>query len=117
MCCLRAARDKLPRGRYAVSVSLHSCLGAPALAWGSEKTQHQLSVFTEPVEHLGRYYNTDLHFNQSVLMVRTYFMKMFYLKLKYGPEHKTISLKNDQNDLQMASEDPITPFTNPVWSP
>lgn len=70
--CLRAVRDKLPRGPFSVSVSLHSRLGGPAVARHSEATQHHWPVSTKPTEHLGRYYSTDLNINQSVLMVRIY---------------------------------------------
>ncbi|XP_068565345.1 uncharacterized protein [Cebidichthys violaceus] len=69
VCCLRATRDKLPRGLYAVSVALHSRLGGPALAWCSPKEQQQWAVSTEPIEHRGRFWDTDLHLNQSLFMV------------------------------------------------
>lgn len=69
--CLRATRDKLPRGLYAVSMSLHSRLGGPAVAPHSERSQHRWSVSTQPVEHLGRYYSAGLNINQSLMMVRT----------------------------------------------
>ncbi|CAJ1082412.1 uncharacterized protein ofcc1 [Xyrichtys novacula] len=67
--CLRATRDKLPRGLYSVSVALHSRLGGPALAWCSKKDQQQWAVTTEPTEHRGFYYDTDLHINQSLFMI------------------------------------------------
>ncbi|XP_078147669.1 uncharacterized protein ofcc1 [Centroberyx gerrardi] len=67
--CLRAVRDKLPRGLYSVSVALHSRLGGPALAWCSVKEQQQWDATTEPVEHRGRFHDTDLHFNQSLFMI------------------------------------------------
>ncbi|XP_056155177.1 uncharacterized protein ofcc1 [Lampris incognitus] len=66
--CLRAVRDKLPRGLYSVRVTVHSCLGGPALAWPSMKEKQQWARTTEPVEHRGRFYDTDLHMNQSLLM-------------------------------------------------
>nr|XP_046227443.1 uncharacterized protein ofcc1 isoform X2 [Scatophagus argus] len=69
VCCLRATRDKLPRGLYTVSVALHSRLGGPALAWGSGKEQQQRTVSTEPIEHRGRFYDSDLHVNQSLFMI------------------------------------------------
>ncbi|XP_034562838.1 uncharacterized protein LOC117829320 [Notolabrus celidotus] len=67
--CLRATRDKLPRGLYSVSVALHSRLGGPAVAWCCKKEQQQWAVTTEPVEHRGRYFDTDLQVNQSVFMI------------------------------------------------
>ncbi|KAM3860445.1 uncharacterized protein ofcc1 [Diretmus argenteus] len=67
--CLRAVRDKLPRGRYSVSVALHSRLGGPALAWSSVKMQQQWDGTTEPVQHMGRFYDTELHINQSLFMI------------------------------------------------
>nr|XP_019942833.1 PREDICTED: uncharacterized protein LOC109629530 [Paralichthys olivaceus] len=69
VCCLRAARDKLPRGLYAVSVSLYSRLGGSALAWHSKKEEQQWALTTEPVEHRGRFYDTYLHINQNLLMI------------------------------------------------
>ncbi|XP_067343104.1 uncharacterized protein ofcc1 [Channa argus] len=67
--CLRATRDKLPRGLYSVSVAIHSCLGGAALAWCSTKDQPQWAVSTAPVEHGGRVYDTDLHINQNLFMI------------------------------------------------
>ncbi|KAM9337559.1 uncharacterized protein ofcc1 [Symphorus nematophorus] len=67
VCCLRSTRDKLPRGLYTVSVALHSRLGGPALAWCSKK--EQWAVSTEPIEHRGCFYDTDLHINQSLFMI------------------------------------------------
>ncbi|XP_030612076.1 uncharacterized protein ofcc1 [Archocentrus centrarchus] len=67
--CLRATRDRLLRGLYTVRVALHSHLGGPALAWRSKKGQLTWSVSTEPTEHRGRFYDTDLHVNQSLFMV------------------------------------------------
>lgn len=75
VCCVRAARDKLPRGLYTVSVALHGRLGGPALAWCSKKEQQQRAPSAEPVAHRGRFWDTDLHFNQSLLMVRTLWTK------------------------------------------
>ncbi|KAL4000897.1 hypothetical protein ACER0C_006196 [Sarotherodon galilaeus] len=67
--CLRATRDRLPRGLYTVRVALHSHLGGPALAWCSKKGQHVWAASTEPTEHRGRFYDIDLHINQSLFMV------------------------------------------------
>ncbi|KAM7390659.1 hypothetical protein PAMA_008716 [Pampus argenteus] len=69
MCCLRATRDKLPRGLYTVSVALHSRLGGPALAWCSKKERRQWMVSTEPIKHRGRFHDIDLHINQHLFMI------------------------------------------------
>lgn len=69
MCCLRATRDKLPRGLYSVSVAIHSHLGGPALPLYSENEKQTWRVTTEPTDHRGRIYDIDLHINQSLLMV------------------------------------------------
>uniref|UniRef100_A0A3Q1F893 Uncharacterized LOC110954429 n=1 Tax=Acanthochromis polyacanthus TaxID=80966 RepID=A0A3Q1F893_9TELE len=69
VCCLRATRDKLPRGLYTVSVALHSRLGGPALSWYNKKKQQTWAASTEPTEHRGRFYDNDLHVNQSLFMV------------------------------------------------
>lgn len=69
MRCLRAVRDKLPRGLYSLSVALHSRLGGPALTWSRLK-EEQWAGTTEPVEHGGHFYDTELHVNQSLFTVR-----------------------------------------------
>ncbi|XP_041923944.1 uncharacterized protein ofcc1 isoform X2 [Alosa sapidissima] len=67
---LRAVRDKLPRGQYAVSVAFHSQLGGPALCWSRLKeSQWASTTTTEPVEHRGRFYDTELNINQSIYAV------------------------------------------------
>lgn len=65
---LRAVRDKLPRGQYSVSVALHSRLGGPALRW-SRLRESQWAGTTEPVEHRGRFFDTELNINQSLYAV------------------------------------------------
>lgn len=90
--CLRAVRDKLPRGPYSVSVSLHSRLGGPAVAQHNEPTQRQWSVVTEPAEHLGRYYSTDLNVNQSALLVRICLSVCLSLPISYLKALWTIPL-------------------------
>uniref|UniRef100_A0A3Q2NVJ5 Uncharacterized protein n=1 Tax=Fundulus heteroclitus TaxID=8078 RepID=A0A3Q2NVJ5_FUNHE len=67
ICCLRATRDKLPRGLYSVSVALHSHLGGPPLPLDSS-SQQTWTASTEPMEHRGRFYDNDLHINQSLFM-------------------------------------------------
>uniref|UniRef100_A0A3B5ABF3 Orofacial cleft 1 candidate 1 n=1 Tax=Stegastes partitus TaxID=144197 RepID=A0A3B5ABF3_9TELE len=69
VCCLRATRDKLPRGLYTVSMALHSRLGGPALPWYNKKNQQTWATSTEPTEHRGRFYDNDLHINQSLLTI------------------------------------------------
>ncbi|KAM4544136.1 uncharacterized protein ofcc1 [Fundulus diaphanus] len=64
---VRATRDKLPRGLYSVSVALHSHLGGPPLSLDSSN-QQTWTASTEPMEHRGRFYDNDLHINQSLFM-------------------------------------------------
>ncbi|XP_070960612.1 uncharacterized protein [Oncorhynchus clarkii lewisi] len=66
--CLRAVRDKLPRGLYSLSVALHSRLGGPALTWSCLK-EEQWAGTTEPVEHGGHFYDTELYVNQSLFTI------------------------------------------------
>uniref|UniRef100_A0A3P8YWU4 Uncharacterized protein n=1 Tax=Esox lucius TaxID=8010 RepID=A0A3P8YWU4_ESOLU len=66
--CLRAIRDKLQRGQYSISVDLHGHLGVPAITWSRPK-EEQWARLTEPVEHGGRFYDTELHVNQSVFTI------------------------------------------------
>ncbi|XP_057680658.1 uncharacterized protein ofcc1 isoform X1 [Corythoichthys intestinalis] len=67
--CLRATRDKLPRGLYNVSVSLLCHLGGPSLAWSNDKGQQVWMASTDPIEHQGCYYNINLHINQNLFMI------------------------------------------------
>ncbi|XP_038142660.1 uncharacterized protein ofcc1 [Cyprinodon tularosa] len=67
VCCLRATRDKLPKGLYSVSVGLQSHLGGAPLPLYTLK-KPTLVASTEPMEHQGRFYENDLHINQSIFM-------------------------------------------------
>ncbi|XP_019731095.1 uncharacterized protein ofcc1 [Hippocampus comes] len=67
--CLRATRDKLPRGLYSVSVALHSRLGGPSLAWNRERGRQEGMASTDPIEHQGCFYDTTLHINQNLFMI------------------------------------------------
>ncbi|KAK7123975.1 hypothetical protein R3I93_022166 [Phoxinus phoxinus] len=66
--CLRAVREKLPRGLYSLSVSLQTELGGRTLRW-SRLQEQRWAGSTEPVEHQGRYCDTELNINQSLYMV------------------------------------------------
>ncbi|XP_026056603.1 uncharacterized protein ofcc1 [Carassius auratus] len=66
--CLRAVREKLPRGLYSLSVSLQTQLGGRTLRW-SRLQEQQWVGRTEPVEHQGRYFDIELNINQSLCMV------------------------------------------------
>ncbi|KTG43542.1 hypothetical protein cypCar_00016698 [Cyprinus carpio] len=66
--CLRAVREKLPRGLYSLSVSLQTQLGGRTLRW-SRLQEQQWVGRTEPVEHQGRYFDIELNINQSLYMV------------------------------------------------
>ncbi|KAL1006386.1 hypothetical protein UPYG_G00071700 [Umbra pygmaea] len=62
--CLRAVRDKLPRGRYCITVALHSRMGGPNLTWS--RLKEEWAGVTVPVEHGGHFYDTEMHVNQSL---------------------------------------------------
>ncbi|XP_076851689.1 uncharacterized protein LOC143503131 [Brachyhypopomus gauderio] len=64
---LRAVREKLARGPYVVSVTLHRRLGGPPLIWSGLKGQRWVGV-TEAVEHGGRHCDVDLCFEQDLPM-------------------------------------------------
>ncbi|XP_073797536.1 uncharacterized protein ofcc1 isoform X4 [Danio rerio] len=66
--CLRAVRDKLPKGLYSLNVSLQTQLGGRTLCW-SRLQEQQCAGNTEPVEHQGRYCDMELNINQSLYMV------------------------------------------------
>uniref|UniRef100_A0A8C6WMW9 Uncharacterized protein n=1 Tax=Neogobius melanostomus TaxID=47308 RepID=A0A8C6WMW9_9GOBI len=70
--CLRATRDKVPKGLYSVRVGLYSRLGGPILGGPGpeqQQQQHEGYVSTEPVHHRGQCYDIDLQVNQSLTMV------------------------------------------------
>ncbi|XP_051970681.1 uncharacterized protein ofcc1 [Xyrauchen texanus] len=66
--CLRAVREKLPSGLYSVSMSLHTQLGGHTLRW-SRLQEQRWAANTDPVQHHGRYRDTELNINQSLYMV------------------------------------------------
>lgn len=66
--CLRAVKDKLPAGRYVMTVSLYDRLGGNMMRWSRLRGQ-QWSGATLPVTHNGRFYDTEMSFNQSVFTV------------------------------------------------
>ena len=57
--CLRGVRDKLPRGRYVVMVSMYNRLGGNVLRWSNLKGQ-QWSGATLPVPHGGRFFDVEI---------------------------------------------------------
>ncbi|XP_030070925.1 uncharacterized protein LOC115477898 [Microcaecilia unicolor] len=63
--CLRGVKDKVPKGRYVLKVSLLSHLGGCALQWSRHKEQ-QWPGTTLPVNHAGNFYNVEMYFNQDV---------------------------------------------------
>ncbi|NP_001116392.1 orofacial cleft 1 candidate gene 1 protein [Oryzias latipes] len=68
VCCLRATRDKLPRGLYSIRVTIHSRLGGSTLALFGQSKHQDWGTSTEPTEHGGRFYHNDLPINQSFFM-------------------------------------------------
>ncbi|XP_061661545.1 uncharacterized protein ofcc1 [Syngnathoides biaculeatus] len=67
--CLRATRDKVPKGLYSVTVALHSHLGGQSLAWKNDKGLQEWMASTDPIEHQGCFYNINLHINQNLFMI------------------------------------------------
>ncbi|XP_067888787.1 uncharacterized protein ofcc1 [Heterodontus francisci] len=66
--CLRAVKDKLPKGQFILRISLHSWLGGHPLRWSNSKDQDCTGT-TLPVYHDGNFYNIELSFNQSIAAV------------------------------------------------
>ncbi|XP_078254554.1 uncharacterized protein ofcc1 [Rhinoraja longicauda] len=66
--CLRGVKDKLPKGRYILKVSLLSQLGGFPLRWSNSQHQHWAEA-TSPVYHDGNFYNVEINFNQSIAVV------------------------------------------------
>ncbi|XP_074841564.1 uncharacterized protein LOC142008281 [Carettochelys insculpta] len=63
--CLRGVKDKIPKGRYILKVSLLSHLGGGVCKW-SELKEQQWAGTTLPISHDGNFYDVDIFFNQSV---------------------------------------------------
>ncbi|KAL4218371.1 Orofacial cleft 1 candidate [Mactra antiquata] len=66
--CLRGVKDKLPRGRYVMMVSLYDRLSGNILRWSKMKGQHWGGA-TLPVHHEGRFYNVEMKLDQSMFTV------------------------------------------------
>ncbi|KAH3752765.1 hypothetical protein DPMN_187391, partial [Dreissena polymorpha] len=66
--CLRGVKDKLPRGRYVMMVSLYDRLGGNILRWSKMKGQHWGGA-TLPVHHEGSFYNVEMKLDQSMFTV------------------------------------------------
>ncbi|XP_034615450.1 orofacial cleft 1 candidate gene 1 protein [Trachemys scripta elegans] len=66
--CLRGAKDKVPKGRYTLKVSLLSRLGGSVLKW-SELKEQQWAAMTLPISHDGNFYDVEICFDQSVYTV------------------------------------------------
>ena len=68
----RAVRDRLPNGRYVMLLTLYDRFGGNPLYWtelGLSGAGVGLPGATEPVRHNGRYYDTEMIFDESVYTV------------------------------------------------
>ena len=66
--CLRAVRDKLPRGSYVMHVSLYDHLAGNALQWS--KLEHERwNDVTSVVEHGGDHRDVEISLDQSLRLV------------------------------------------------
>jgi hypothetical protein len=65
---LRAVRDKLPRGRYVIHVSLFDRLGGNALCW-SKLEPERVNDVTGYVEHGGDHRDIEMDLDQSLRLV------------------------------------------------
>ncbi|XP_077047111.1 uncharacterized protein LOC143695789 [Agelaius phoeniceus] len=66
--CLRGVKDKVPKGLYALKVSVLSRLGGDLVEWPELEEQPQART-TRPVSHGGNFYNTEIYFGQSIQTV------------------------------------------------
>ncbi|XP_052761377.1 uncharacterized protein LOC128204074 isoform X2 [Mya arenaria] len=66
--CLRGVKDKLPRGRYVMMVSLYDRIGGNILHWSKMKGQHWGGA-TLPIHHEGAFYNMEMKLDQSMFTV------------------------------------------------
>ena len=95
----RAVRDSVPNGRYVILLTLYNRLGGQPLCWtelGLSGGGVGLPGATEPVRHNGRYYDTELIFNESVFTVApaqrdlrptlTYVLELYQLGTSRWPD-------------------------------
>lgn len=83
--CIRAVRDRLPRGDYVMLASMAERLGGRVMQWtkshyvgGDTDSEDSIGtdggdtrpVATRPVQHGGRYFDRELRFDQNVYQVR-----------------------------------------------
>ncbi|XP_038666159.1 uncharacterized protein ofcc1 isoform X8 [Scyliorhinus canicula] len=66
--CLRAVKDKLPKGQFILRISLCSGLGGHPLRWSNSQDEDWAGT-TLPVHHDGNFYNIQLSFDQSIAAV------------------------------------------------
>lgn len=66
--CLRGVKDKLPKSRYVLMVSLYDRLGGHVMKWSNLKGQ-QWGGATLPLHHDGEFFNVELKLDQSVFTV------------------------------------------------
>ncbi|XP_076802649.1 uncharacterized protein LOC143446753 isoform X2 [Clavelina lepadiformis] len=66
--CVRGIRDKVPKGRYVLMVSLYDRLGGHILRW-SKLTGQQWGGATLPTYHDGHYGSSEMTLDQSVFTV------------------------------------------------
>ncbi|XP_064016947.1 uncharacterized protein LOC135184794 isoform X3 [Pogoniulus pusillus] len=66
--CLRGVKDKVPKGRYTLKVSVLSRLGGGLLEWPQLEEQPQART-TLPVSHDGNFYSIEIYFGQSIQTV------------------------------------------------
>eukprot|EP00968_Pinguiococcus_pyrenoidosus_P028764 scaffold8090_cov267-Pinguiococcus_pyrenoidosus.AAC.5 len=94
----RAVKDKLPRGRYAILVSVYDRLGGSELRWTRGVDGEKPGV-TKPVKHAGYHYSRELRFEQSVFtlvparnVLRPSTLLLFELFLLAGPKQSVDQL-------------------------
>mmetsp|Transcript_70826 Transcript_70826/g.198437 ORF Transcript_70826/g.198437 Transcript_70826/m.198437 type:complete len:809 (-) Transcript_70826:1751-4177(-) len=103
---LRSVRDKLPRGRYAILVSMYDRLAGCPLRWTKQSSYSgggfgERPAATRPVSHGGMYYHSELRVEQSLFALcpstsqirpaNTFVFELFRLSEPDNPKDEVVA--------------------------
>eukprot|EP00163_Fabomonas_tropica_P004964 TRINITY_DN1442_c0_g1_i3.p1 TRINITY_DN1442_c0_g1~~TRINITY_DN1442_c0_g1_i3.p1 ORF type:complete len:1066 (+),score=331.44 TRINITY_DN1442_c0_g1_i3:1132-4329(+) len=96
----RAIKDKVPKGRYVLVVSLYDRLGGNELRWSNLHKQ-SYDGSTVPVRHSGAFHAQEIKFNQNVFIVcpakidmhpsMTFYFELYLLKGRSSPIDRVVA--------------------------
>jgi len=101
---LRAVKDKIPKGKYVLLMSMYERLGGLPLKWSRVDGPYGLGgarpCATRPAKHGGRFYDRELRFDQSVFALcpshqslrpaNVFVFELFQLASKRNPVDRVV---------------------------